>query len=176
MQESEVAQLRQLLREAEKQAEQERSRAEEADKCAEQEPQHAEDEIIFENHTNTKRKLVAIVGREQASAAVEMHFSNGPLKRPGIPYTIDHERDRLPLFLDKLDNTDKEQYDEISSFFIRKSFYFAFFSKPSRPTPRSHKEMSQLDTSLSAHLGDDQARQEQERLAREEQERLVDNR
>jgi len=110
---------------------------------------------------------------EQASAVVEIDCSDGLLKRSGIPYALDHEQDRLSLFLDKLHNTDEEQCDEISSFFIRRSVYFAFFGKPSRPTPRSPEDVSLLDTPISAYLGDDQAREEQERLVREEQERLV---
>jgi hypothetical protein len=42
--------------------------------------------------------------------------------------------------------------------------YFIFFSKPSRPTPYSPKEVSLLDTLISAPLGDDQVREEQEQL------------
>jgi hypothetical protein len=109
----------------------------------------------------------------QASAAVEIDCSDGPPKRSGIPYALDHERDRLSLFLDKLHNTGEEQCDEMSSFFIRRSVYFAFFGKPSRPTPRSPEEVSLLDTPISAPLGDDQVREEQEQLVRQEQERLA---
>ncbi|TAQ83758.1 hypothetical protein B7494_g7918 [Chlorociboria aeruginascens] len=90
----------------------------------------------------------------------------------GIPYALDHERDRLSLFLDKLHNTGEEQCDKMSSFFIRRSVYFAFFGKPSRPTPRSPEEVSLLNTPISAHPEDNQVREEQERLARQEQERL----
>jgi hypothetical protein len=110
---------------------------------------------------------------EQASVAVEINCSDEPPKRCGIPHTQDHERDKLSLFLDKLHNTDEEQCDEMSSFFIRRSVYFAFFGKPSRPIPRSPEEITLLDTPISAHLGDDQVREEQERLIREEQERLA---
>jgi hypothetical protein len=109
----------------------------------------------------------------QASAAVEIDCSDGPPKRSGIPYALDHERDRLSLFLDKLHNTGEEQCDEMSSFFIRRSVYFAFFGKPSRPTPRSPEEVSLLDTPISVPLGDDQVREEQEQLVRQEQERLA---
>jgi hypothetical protein len=101
---------------------------------------------------------------EQASTAVEMDYSNRPPKRSRILYALDHKQDRLSLFLDKLHNTNKEQCNKMSSFFIRKLIYFAFFSKPSRPTPRSPKEVSLLDTPISAPLRDNQVREEQKRL------------
>jgi hypothetical protein len=110
---------------------------------------------------------------KQARAAVEIDYSDILPKRCGIPRTQDHERDKLSLFVDRLHNTDEEQCDEMSSFFIRRSVYFAFFGKPSRPTPRSPEEVSLLDTPISVPLGDDQVREEQERLVRQEQERLA---
>jgi hypothetical protein len=106
---------------------------------------------------------------EQASAEVEIECSDGPPKRCGILYALDYERDRLSPFIDKLHNTNEEQCDEMSSFFIRRSVYFAFFGKPSRPSPRSSDEMSLLISPISAHLGDDPVREKQERLARDEQ-------
>ncbi|KAH8799664.1 hypothetical protein F5884DRAFT_758143 [Xylogone sp. PMI_703] len=115
---------------------------------------------------------------EQTSAAVTTDRFDGPPKRCGIPYALDHERDRLSLFLDRLHNTDGEQSDQLSSFFIRRSVYFAFFGKPTRPSPRpslnSPEEMSPLGTPISADLGEDQVMEEQEeqdRLTREQAER-----
>ncbi len=92
---------------------------------------------------------------EQARAVVEINYSDTLLKRCRIPYTQDYEQDKLSLFIDKLYNTDEEQCNKMSSFFIYRSVYFAFFSKPSRPSPRSSKEMSLLISPISAHLGDD---------------------
>jgi hypothetical protein len=133
------------------------------------------DEAIFEDYVAQIARLFSearAITVDQASAAVEIDYSDGPPKRCGIPYALDHERDRLSLFLDKLHNTGEEQCDEMSSFFIRRSVYFAYFGKPSRPTPRSPEEVSLLDTPISAPLGEDQVREEQERLA-SEQERLA---
>jgi hypothetical protein len=104
---------------------------------------------------------------EQARAAVEMDYLDTPPKRCGIPHTQDHERDELPLFVDILHNTDEEQCDEMSSSFIRRSVYFAFSGQPSRPSPHSFEEISLLISPISAHPGDDQVGEEQERLARE---------
>ncbi|RDL36214.1 uncharacterized protein BP5553_06826 [Venustampulla echinocandica] len=53
------------------------------------------------------------------------------------------------------------------------SVYFVFFGKLSRPNPPSPEVISLLDSPISAPLGDDQVREEQERLVREEQERLA---
>jgi hypothetical protein len=94
------------------------------------------DEAMFEAYVGQIASLFSEaqpITVEQASAAIEMDCSNGPPKRSGIPYALDHERDRLSLFLDKLHNTDEEQCDEMSSFFIRRSVYFAFFGKPESP-------------------------------------------
>jgi hypothetical protein len=113
-----------------------------------------------------------LVTEEEARAVVEIDCSDISPKRSGISYTQDHERDKLSLFIDQLHNTDEEQCDEMSSFFIRRSVYFAFFGKPSRPNPRSPEVISLLDSPILARPGDDQVREEQERLARQEQERL----
>jgi hypothetical protein len=110
---------------------------------------------------------------EQARAAVEIDYSDILPKRCGIPRTQDHERDKLSLFVDRLHNTDEKQCDEMSSFFIRRSVYFAFFGKPSCLTSCSPEEVLLLDTLISAPLGDDQVREEQKRLIQQEQERLA---
>jgi Protein of unknown function (DUF3723) len=132
-------------------------------------------EAAFEDYVEQIVNLFSAaqpVTEEEARAAVEIDCSDTSPKRSGIPHTQDHERDKLSLFVDKLHNTDEEQCDEISSFFIRRSVYFAFFGKPSRPNPRSPEVVSLLDSPILAHPGDDQVREEQERLARQEQERL----
>ncbi|KAF2690342.1 hypothetical protein K458DRAFT_383458 [Lentithecium fluviatile CBS 122367] len=55
-----------------------------------------------------------------------------PPKRCGIPKPKDHKQDKLSLFLDKLHSTNEQQNPEITSFFVRRSVYFAFWGKPDR--------------------------------------------
>ena len=81
-----------------------------------------------------------------------------PPKRHGIPLAGDYKQDKSSLFLDKLHNTDDEQCDEITSFFVRRSVYFAFFGKLDRGLWRERQ---------SEH-------ERRERLAREEQERIAE--
>ncbi|KAH7111361.1 hypothetical protein B0J11DRAFT_543704 [Dendryphion nanum] len=134
------------------------------------------DEAMFEDYVGQIARLFSEAQPmtvEQGSIVIEMDCSDGPPRRSGIPYAQDHERDRLSLFLDKLHNTDEEQCDEMSSFFIRRSVYFAFFGKPSCPTPRSVEEVPLFNTPVSVPVGDDQAREAQERLVQHEQERFV---
>ena len=53
-----------------------------------------------------------------------------PPKRCGKPYSRDREREKLMLFLTKLGGDSDQTFDAITSSFIRKSVYFAFFDKP----------------------------------------------
>ncbi|KAH7111054.1 hypothetical protein B0J11DRAFT_473541 [Dendryphion nanum] len=133
-------------------------------------------EAMFEDYVGQIARLFSEAQPttvEQGSIAVEMDCSDGPPRRSGIPFAQDHERDRLSLFIDKLHNTNEEQCGEMSSFFIRRSVYFAFFGKPTCPTPRSVEEVPLSDTPFSVLVGDDQTREAQERLAQHEQERFA---
>lgn len=69
--------------------------------------------------------------------------------------------------------TNGEQCDEMSSFFIRRSVYFAFFGKPSCPTPCSVEEVPLFYSPVSVPVGDNQMKEVQERLAQREQERFA---
>jgi hypothetical protein len=97
-------------------------------------------EAVFEANVKTMMRLFSTAQRataEQANAALEVDISDEPPERCGKPLTHDQERDRLSLFLDKLHNTDEEVFDEMSSFFIRRSVYFAYFGRLSGDTAMS---------------------------------------
>ncbi|KAL5325404.1 hypothetical protein ACEPPN_006529 [Leptodophora sp. 'Broadleaf-Isolate-01'] len=51
--------------------------------------------------------------------------------RCGTPRVQSHEADRNLLFVDHLHDTRQDQGDGITSFFVRKSVYLAFFGRPS---------------------------------------------
>lgn len=52
------------------------------------------------------------------------------VRRCGIPSLEDYVDDRKYLFLNYLHRLEDAQYERITSFFVRKWFYFAFFGKP----------------------------------------------
>ncbi|KAH7111262.1 hypothetical protein B0J11DRAFT_598641 [Dendryphion nanum] len=134
------------------------------------------DEAMFEDYVGQIARLFSEAQPttvEQGSIAVEMDCSDGPPRRSGIPFAQDHERDRLSLFIDKLHNTNEEQCGEMSSFFIRRSVYFAFFGKPTCPTPCSVEEVPLFYSPVSVPAGDNQMKEMQERLAQREQERFA---
>ena len=89
----------------------------------------------------------------------------GP-KRSGIPETAFYEADKSSLFLGRLHSTNEEQYDEITSLFVRRSIYFAFFGK-------LDGELWQRRQSEREMQGEEwqDREQEQERLAREMRDR-----
>jgi hypothetical protein len=91
----------------------------------------------------------------------ETDWPQKPPKRCGIPERGAYETDKSSVFIDKLHNT-SGNCDEMTSFFVRRSVYFAFFGKPDHSEQAIFVEQKRL-----AHL----ARQEEARLA--EQKRLI---
>ena len=53
-------------------------------------------------------------------------------KRCGIPKPKEYKQDRVSLFIGKLHDTNNQQYPGITSFFVRRSVYFAFWGKLAR--------------------------------------------
>jgi Protein of unknown function (DUF3723) len=66
----------------------------------------------------------------------EVNISNESLERYRKPLTHDQKRDRLH-FLDKLHNTNKEVSNKMSSIFVLRSVYFAYFNWLSGDTAMS---------------------------------------
>lgn len=58
-----------------------------------------------------------------------------PRARCGMPTTRTHKQDSPLLFLDRLHADDVGVTDMITSFFVRRCVYFAFFGKPARRGP-----------------------------------------
>lgn len=59
--------------------------------------------------------------------------------RCGMPRTGAHKQDSPFLFLDRL-NADIETADTITTFFVRRCVYFAFFGKSARPGPTDYNQ------------------------------------
>jgi hypothetical protein len=89
-------------------------------------------------------------------------------KRSGIPQIGCCKRDKSALCPHKLHGGTEDQCDTISSFFVRRSVYLAFFG-----TLGCFGSQRVEQERLAKEEQDRLAREEQERLAREEQERLV---
>ena len=52
-------------------------------------------------------------------------------RRCGLPSVEEYTKDSESLFINHLHNVDEEQGEGLTSFFVRKSIYLAFFGKPS---------------------------------------------
>ena len=89
-------------------------------------------------------------------------------RRCGLPSVEEYTKDSEFLFINHLHNVDEEQGEGLTSFFVRKSIYFAFFGKPSS---LSLEEMHPKDDAIEQ--GQELERQELERqeLERHERER-----
>ena len=120
----------------------------------------------------------------------EADWAQRPPKRCGIPETGGYRTDKRFLFLKKLHTTNVEQVDEMTSFFIRRSVYFAFFGKldrgeqdrlagQTRPAEQERLQQERRERELKRQrLEQERQRAEQERLEQErfEQERLEQER
>jgi len=104
-------------------------------------------------------------------------------RRCGLPRVEDYVEDGEFLFVNHLHNEEEEQGEGITSFFVRKSVYFAFFGR-SLPLildsiPRvSDRTDEDMNRSQDAHIPQERREQEQQRLELErlEQERLEQER
>jgi len=104
-------------------------------------------------------------------------------RRCGLPRVEDYVEDGEFLFVNHLHNEEEEQGEGITSFFVRKSVYFAFFGRSLPLTldsiPRvSDRTDEDMNRSQDAHIPQERREQEQQRqeLERQEQERLEQER
>ncbi len=98
-------------------------------------------------------------------------------RRCGLPRVEDYVEDGEFLFVNHLHNEEEEQGEGITSFFVRKSVYFAFFGRSLPLTldsiPRvSDRTDEDMNRSQDAHIPQERREQEQQRqeLERQEQE------
>ena len=83
-------------------------------------------------------------------------------RRCGLPSVDEYVKDSDSLFINHLHNVDEEQGEGLTSFFVRKSIYAAFFGKPSSlPSEELPPEGDAIE------LGQELERQELERHERE---------
>lgn len=120
-------------------------------------------------------QMIAFFSTAEAVAEEDLIEFDSPQrapKRSGIPETGYYKTDKSLLFLEKLHNANEEQCDEITSFFIRRSIYFAFFGKPDRGRRQQRQSEHEMQERL-AREEQERERQEHERLGQErlEQER-----
>lgn len=92
----------------------------------------------FESPEITDPKQYPTVPRSQTETLRPVFITDGPgVKkkwRSGLPNTEDYLEDSRFRFTNYLHNRDEEQGESTTSFFVRKSVYFAFFGTPS-PLP-----------------------------------------
>jgi len=96
-------------------------------------------------------------------------------RRCGLPRVEDYVEDGEFLFVNHLHNEEEEQGEGITSFFVRKSVYFAFFGRSLPLTldsiPRvSDRTDEDMNRSQDAHIPQERREQEQQRQELERQE------
>ncbi|KAF3031188.1 hypothetical protein E8E12_001208 [Didymella heteroderae] len=87
---------------------------------------------VFERCVETMIDLFNTASKkseERVHAASQESCRSKPPKRCGIPKTQDHRRDQALLFVDQMHSQDIGKAG-ITSFFIRRSVYLAFFGRP----------------------------------------------
>lgn len=91
-------------------------------------------------------------------------------RRCGLPSVDEYVKDSDSLFINHLHNVDEEQGEGLTSFFVRKSIYSAFFGKPSSPLSEElHPEGDAIEQGQELER-QEQERQELERHQREREE------
>ena len=92
-------------------------------------------------------------------------------RRCGLPSVDEYVKDSDSLFINHLHNVDEEQGEGLTSFFVRKSIYSAFFGKPSSlPSEELHPEGDAIEQGQELKR-QELERHERERGEEEEQER-----
>jgi hypothetical protein len=130
------------------------------------------DAASFENFINQMVSFFNSAKEETSDSMItDMISSSGTLpKRCGIPRNRDYEQDQPLLFMDNMHDVEGER--EITSFFVRRSVYFAFFGKPSRTDGNTNyeQERERAEATRQEQERQEQGKQEQERKEQERQE------
>jgi len=138
--------------------------------------QYKYNDAAFVNFVEQMVRFFSTAEKREDETIIDFKGYPKTLKRKGIPQTGIYRANKSSLFLKKLHSIRKDQSDKVTSFFIRRSVYFAFFGKPNRA---SREKLEKLIEEEQGRLVE-QNRQEQEqwraRLAREEQRRLEQKR
>src|SRR5438045_2537376 len=82
------------------------------------------------------KQLPNLTIAEESNQSIPLLITSGPgvprKQRCGLPNAQAHEEDRKFVFINNLHNENQEQGEGITSFFILRSKYFAFFGRPKR--------------------------------------------
>jgi hypothetical protein len=103
---------------------------------------------------------------ESASLTKDQDYSDELPKRCGLPILQHHEADRELLFIDNLHG--KIEHRGVTSFFIRRSVYLAFFGLPASKGGKPYRPLFQEE--LTEQREEQRAAQEKEQRAAQERE------
>ncbi|KAJ4519899.1 hypothetical protein HRR75_001760 [Exophiala dermatitidis] len=95
--------------------------------------QYRYDKATFEDYVEQMLKMfdsARPVMNESPGTVLVASDSDKPVKRCGVPRKKEHNQAKGRLFLRHLHEDSVESYEEMTSFFVRRSVYFAFFGKP----------------------------------------------
>jgi hypothetical protein len=145
---------------------------------------YAYDDAVFEEHVD---EIIRVFSQarpltsEKAIPSLVSEDSNASGNRCGFPNQECHDEDSKSLFLTDLHTVEEPRAPGITSFFVRRSVYLAFFGRSTsinwedisdrEPLPDTEEEseqerLAQLEREIQAQL-------ERERLAQLERERMV---
>ena len=88
------------------------------------------DNTAFEDHVGQIVRIFStarLIAVEQPGAPLDTDDSGEPPKRYGLPCKQDYQQAKSSPFLGKLHEADKEACNEMTSLFVRRSVYLAFF-------------------------------------------------
>ncbi|KAF1948546.1 hypothetical protein CC80DRAFT_556252 [Byssothecium circinans] len=157
------------------------------------------DDATFEDHVNQIVRMftsASPLSSERLPYSLVSDIPQASGNRCGFPDKEAHKRDSKLLFITNLCDSNEEQGEDITSFFVRRSVYFSFFGKPTdicadgdsnlTPLPSENVQRNQPSSSLGLEmdgmeypqrLDQEELRQREiERLARLEQARLEQER
>lgn len=114
--------------------------------------------FIYDNQQQRIQQVVDIFATAspmsvaEASDHSQIIMRGQPPKRHGVPHDVDHDCDEAWIFLPKLDNGLEADQTSVSSLFIRRSVYLAYFGQP--PSTEScipNNEAPRHDVFMTGH-------------------------
>jgi hypothetical protein len=130
------------------------------------------DDTAFANFVEQMVRFFSTAEKREDETMMDFECYPKTLKRKGIPQTGIYKADKSSLFLEKLHSIREDQSDEVTSFFVRRSVYFAFFGKPDRATRERLERLIREEQGGLTEQNREEQEQWRARVAREEQGRL----
>jgi hypothetical protein len=130
------------------------------------------DDTAFANFVEQMVRFFSTAEKKEDETMMDFEGHPRALKRKGIPQTGIYRADKSSLYLKRLYSTCEDQSDEVTSFFVRRSVYFAFFGKPSRATRERVERLIREEQGKLTEQNREEQEESRAQIVREEQGRL----